>query len=83
MIQAIQLWKDPEGENVFTYGPDEPGNTATGALASCDELNKVATLERTVKHLKAQLTYFKQEVSDLMHIKSYEGWRWKKMATSM
>ena len=62
MIQAIQLWKDPEGENIFAYGPDEPGKTATGALATCDELSKVAMLERTVKHLQTQLTFANQDV---------------------
>lgn len=52
------MWKDPKGENIFVKAPEERGNTITCVLATSDELNKVAALERRIKHLQAQVSFF-------------------------
>ncbi len=51
-LQAIALRKDPEGETVFP-----PTNEPPIGLGTCDEIKEIATLQRKVKTLQAQLTF--------------------------
>ena len=55
-MQMIRLYNDPEGDTIFTHVTNDATGAATGtALATCDDHERVITLEKRVKALQAQL----------------------------
>lgn len=52
----IRLYKDPEGDTIFTHVTNDATSVAGGtALATFDDHERIITLERRVKELQAQL----------------------------
>ncbi len=60
-FQVVALRNDPEGEKIFP-----PTNEPPTGLGTCDEIKEIATLQRKVKTLQAQLT-FHNDVSACMY----------------
>ena len=55
-MQMIRLYKDPEGDTIFTHVTNDATGAAGGtALATCDDHERVITLEKRIKALQAQL----------------------------
>ena len=53
-MQAIQLYKDPDGAGIFPPAT----NTAANALETCDDMREMAILQRKVRTLEAQLSFY-------------------------
>ncbi len=56
------MCKDPNGENLFPQSNEVP----TG-LGTCDEMREIATLQRRLKTLEAQLTFYNDVSRDIMY----------------
>ena len=55
-MQMIRLYKDPEGDTIFTHVTNDAMSAAGGtALATYEDHERVITLEKRIKALQAQL----------------------------